>query len=114
MTKQQLINEILKRYDVKADYPFGDQTTIFRHKHNKKWFGVLMNIPKNKIVGESKEKTEVLNVKVSSILKEALLQKSGIYTAYHMNKTHWISIIIAEIENKDLITLLDISFDLTK
>ena len=36
----------------------------------------------------------ILNVKISPEGKETLLQKEGVFEAYHMNKKHWISIAL--------------------
>ena len=43
-----------------------------------------------------------------------MLKKKGVYVAYHMNKVHWLSIVLNEVSDDDLKFLLDLSFNLTK
>ncbi len=52
-----------------------------------------------------------MNVKVDPLLMGSLLVKKGIYPAYHMNKTTWISVVLDEIEDDGTVLLLvDMSF----
>lgn len=115
MTKQKLIDYIQTEYGVEADYPFDKdfESAVFRHRTNKKWFAVLMKVSKEKLGLEGTEKVDILNLKCQPILRVPLLSKKGIYVAYHMNKEHWISLLLNEVDNSDLFSLLDMSFDLT-
>lgn len=72
------------------DYP-GDG--IFRNSTSGKWYGLIMNIPRNRI-DKGDEEVEVLNVKLDKEKIPELLEKRGFYPAYHMNKKYWISIIL--------------------
>ncbi len=116
MNRQQLIDFIKEEFGITFDKPFKDDfdSMVFRHKDNKKWFALVMQVKKNKIVGQDERLVDVLNLKCDPILRQALLQNTGIYVAYHMNKLHWISVILEEMELKDLAPLVEISFDLTK
>lgn len=117
MTINELIEYVQEEYGVVADYPFSDEkvpSPVFRHKHNKKWFAIGMNVSKNRICTESKTKVWVINLKCDPFLKGALLEEKGVYPAYHMNKEHWISAILEEVEKQTLLSALQMSFDLTK
>ncbi len=115
MTKQQVIDYVKDEYGVAEEYLWKDgKNCVLRHKGTKKWFGVLMLVEKSKFGFQDNLIVEVLNVKVDPILKAGLLGNKGNYPVYHMNKTHWISIILEEAEEKDVKLLIDMSFDLTK
>ena len=59
-----------------------------------KWYGLMMEVPLQKLGVASKANALVLNVKIHPEDKEQLIAHDGIYEAYHMNKKHWISIAL--------------------
>lgn len=66
---------------------------IFKNSNNDKWYGLIMNINKSKI-DDGNEKVEILNVKLDKDEVKSLLERDGFYSAYHMNKENWISILL--------------------
>ena len=59
-----------------------------------KWYGLMMEVPLQKLGVASKANALVLNVKIHPEDKERLIATDGVYEAYHMNKKHWISIAL--------------------
>lgn len=105
---------IFSKYEVAADFPFKSSPYhgVYRNKDNK-WFGILMDIPFNKIDKNKFGLIEVINVKINPNDKDNLLKIEGIYEAYHMNKKSWISIILDDTLSDDLISeLIDNSYKL--
>ena len=83
---------------------------VFRNSKTNKWFGIIMNIPKNKIVGEENREIEVLNVMLHEKTSD-YLNGNGIYPAYHMNKKNWVSIVLDDtLQDDEIIKLIDISY----
>jgi predicted DNA-binding protein (MmcQ/YjbR family) len=83
--------------DAVADKPFEDDfdTTVFRHGEGGKWFGLVMNVEKSRVGLEGEGKVDVLNLKCDP--EEGFIVREmyeGIIPAYHMNKRHWISVIL--------------------
>ena len=68
--------------------------TVYNVKENGKWYALMMEISFSKLGITSDEIALILNVKISPEEKETLLQKEGVFEAYHMNKKHWISIAL--------------------
>ena len=68
--------------------------TVYNVKENGKWVALMMEIPFSKLGVVSDKTALTLNVKISPEEKETLLQKEGVFEAYHMNKKHWISIAL--------------------
>ncbi len=87
---------------------------VFRNKDNNKWFAVILNINKSKFNGEDKE-VEVINVKVNPNNIEELLKRTNYYEGYHMNKKHWVSIILDDkVLDKEIFELVDEAYLLIK
>lgn len=70
------------------------EATVYNVKENGKWYALMNEIPFSKLGITSDETALILNVKISPEEKEILLQKEGVFEAYHMNKKHWISIAL--------------------
>lgn len=114
MTRQEFETYILKTYGVEADYPWQDKSNaVFRHNAGKKWFALVMDIPLSRLGKRSDEIAAVVNLKCAPLLISSFLKDKGIYPAYHMNKAHWISVLLKEVDSDELKALLDMSYTLT-
>ena len=117
MTRKEFEDLVLDRYGVRADYPFEEdfETGVFRHENSGKWFALAMNIPERKLGINGDMQIEVVNFKCAPEVIESLAEiEPGIYRAYHMNKTHWLSVSLGECDNDTVSWLLGISYDLTR
>ena len=87
---------------------------VYRHQNNKKWFAVIMEIPKSKIGFADDGLVTVINLKCDPLLIGSLLLENGIHKGYHMNKNYWITVRLdGSVDEEQIKWLLDISFDLT-
>ena len=117
MIREEVIDHIYQSYGAEKESPWADdpESVIFRHRLNRKWFALIMRIPKKRLGISSEEEVDVMNVKSYPELIESLRFSEGFFPAYHMNKTHWITVLLDENADKEKIkTLLDISYELTK
>ena len=117
MTREEFEALVSDQYGVKADYPFEEdfETGVFRHEDNKKWFALVMNIDYRNINSGRNGTTEIVNLKCAPEVIESIAGvEPGIYRAYHMNKTHWLTVALEECERETLEWLLGISYDLTR
>lgn len=117
MDKQEFESVVCERYGIDGDHPFeGDiDTTVFRHPSNRKWFGIVMQVPKCRFEGTSIELVNVINVKCPYEVASSFLAEKGFYPAYHMNKKHWLTILLdGSVELDTVLWFLDISHDLTR
>ena len=100
-----------------ADMPFEDDfdTTVFRHGEGGKWFGLVMNVEKSRVGLPGEGKVDVLNLKCDP--EEGFIVREmyeGIIPAYHMNKRHWISVLLIGSVPMDFTEhLIEKSYDLT-
>ena len=105
---------IYLKYKVSPDFPFTSSKYhgVYRNLGGK-WFGILMDIPFEKIDKEKNGLIEVINVKINPSDKDKLLKVEGIYEAYHMNKKFWISIVLNDtVSDEIIIKLIDNSYSL--
>lgn len=114
MTRQEIEAYIYNEYGVEPEYPFemDDLTAVYRHKDNKKWFAIVMRISKRRLHIDSDEEVDVMNVKAEPVVIGSFLMENGFFPAYHMNKTHWITIAPDADEDKTKL-LIDMSFSMT-
>ena len=93
--KEQWNRWILEHITPYSAMPFKKSAAkVYNVKENGKWYVLMMEIPFSKLGITSDEIALILNVKISPEEKETLLQKEGVFEAYHMNKKHWISIAL--------------------
>lgn len=84
---------------------------VFRNKINDKWFGIIMNIDKSKIVPTEKGEIEIINVKSEDVPET--LKTKGIYPAYHMNKKSWVSVVLDDtLSDEQVFSLIEKSFEI--
>ncbi len=100
----RIAREAEKLFGDKIDFPFSTAPTygIFRNPENRKWYGIIMNIPKSKIENSGRAASlsaeeaivEVINVKIDPEKSIELKKRRGFYDAYHMSKKNWITIAL--------------------
>lgn len=116
LNRENLDKYISETYGVAAEFPWIQYPSfaVYRHTGNKKWFAVVMNLHKSKFGLPDDETVDVVNLKCDPIMTGSLHSDKGIYPAYHMNKSCWISVLLdGTVDNEKLKWLLDISYDLT-
>ena len=114
MTRDEIIAYTAERYSADAERPWNDENFIFRHGGNRKWFAVSMRVPYRRLGIEREGIADIIDVKCGPLLMDAYRRQPGILPGYHMNKDHWITILLDGTADDELIKeLLEISFDLT-
>ena len=79
MNRQQLESYIKETYNANAEHPWAPESdhTVFRHRSNRKWFAVVMEIPKAKLgIGESGSMC-IVNLKCDPLMVGSFLCKEG-------------------------------------
>ena len=117
MTLQELTDYIFDTYSVEPDHPFArdNESSVFRHIDNKKWFAIAMNVP-YRILGIHKAgNVDIVNVKCDPFMVGPLRGKPGFLPAYHMNKDKWITMLLdGSADKEDIIPLVSFSFEMTR
>lgn len=119
------------------------ETAVFRHTDTRRWFGIWLSVPcrwfgaeaagrgntglfgaenagvKNTGRGGADAKNTgaafCLNVKCPPDLIPLLTgQERGVYPAYHMNRTHWVTVRPCECADDTVRRLVQLSYTLTQ
>ena len=116
MTKQQFFEYCSNTYGTSPDYPFDEdfETAVLRHTDNRKWFALSMQVSRRKFGIDSDEVIDVVNLKLPTEMFGSFGAADGVYPAYHMNKLHWISVLLSDAPNDVVQFLLNASFEATK
>ena len=116
MTKQQLLDYCLEEYGTVADYPFDEdfETAVLRHGDSRKWYGIVMRVSRRKFGIDNDEVVDVVNLKLPIEMFGSFGASDGVYPAYHMNKLHWISVLLPDATEELIRFLVGISFDATE
>lgn len=116
MNKQEFLSYCLKVYGTSPDYPFEEdfETAVLRHADTRKWYALVMRIPRRKFGIPSDEPVDVVNLKHPTEMLGSFGKSDGVYPAYHMNKLHWISVILPDTPEDVTKFLVNVSFEATK
>lgn len=115
--KDTVLKIALEQYHTELEHLWAKSPEhgVLRHKENRKWYALIMNIPRDRLGLDGKEPVDVLNLKADPVMAGSFLSEEGIFPAYHMNKGHWISVLLdGTVPVNTIKLLLDTSFELTK
>ena len=116
MKKQEFLEYCLNTYGTSPDYPFDEdfETAVLRHEDNRKWYAIVMRVSRCKFGFESDEVIDVVNLKLPTEMFGSFGAADGVYPAYHMNKLHWISVLLPDAPEDVIQFLVNVSFEATK
>ena len=92
-----------------ADRPFEDDfdTTVTRHGAGGKWFGLFMRVSRARLGLTGEGAVDVVNLKLDPEDGYAAREMyPTVLPAYHMNKRHWVSVVLDGSVPQDFCELL--------
>ncbi len=116
MDRNELKKYILNTFGVTPDTPFegSPDHEVFRHSANKKWFGLILDVKREKLRLSGEGFIDVVNLKCDKLMIGSVRMNKGVFPAYHMNKSSWISVALDGTADDELIKmLLGMSYELT-
>ncbi|HEN8797909.1 TPA: MmcQ/YjbR family DNA-binding protein [Pseudomonas putida] len=116
MKRDKLFEYTKKHYKSEPEYLWKHlpDYAVLRHSDSDKWFGIVMNVPGCKLGLDSDDEVDILEVKVRPEHIGSLRKKEGILPGYHMNKEHWVTVILSgQLTDKEIHELLNESHNLT-
>ena len=117
ITREDIFVYVKEKYGIAPDYPWArtPNYAILRHKTTRKWFGAIVDITVDKLGLPGHGLVDAISLKCDPLLVGQLRQEAGIFPAYHMNKEHWITVLLdSPIAKERVETLIDYSFALTR
>ena len=114
----EVIDYCNNKYGENHVNPFKKHPDILAMVNEKnKWYALLLDVEYNKLNKniDITTKVKILNLKYPTDNISDIIDNQNIFPAYHMNKKHWISIVIDKnIKLETIKELIDISYSLVK
>lgn len=116
ITRDEVFDYVKEKYDTTPEYMFLKHPTyaVFRNAKTKKWYGIIMSLEKRKLGINEDGFIDVINLKGNPEFNSIIRSQKYIMAAYHMNKKHWISVLLNhDFPQSELYELIDWSYQLT-
>ena len=112
--REEIFEYVKKQYGTIPEYLWSSSpdSAVLRH-HNGKWYAVIMNVERSKLGVDGDDTVEIIDVKCDPEMTGMIIQTYGFLPGYHMNKQHWITILLDGIVGESkILDFLDMSYDL--
>lgn len=114
--KAEILRYIKEFYGVEPEFLWesSPQNGALRNPENKKWFAVILgSLPKSKLGLKSGGDSDVINLKCYPIFACSVMDNKSIFPGFHMNKEHWISVLLdGSVPIDEVKILVDMSFEI--
>ena len=117
MTRTELADYLSDTYSASGEHLFARYPNflVFRHGGNKKWFAVIMDIPRKHLGLDGAGEISVVNLKCDTRLIGSFREETGIFPGWHMSKAHWLSVALdGTVADEKVKFLVEMSHELTK
>ena len=114
MKKEEIFEYVKKQYGTMPEYLWAQSpdNVVLRYK-NGKWYAVVMSVEKCKLGLEGNEFVDIMDVKCDPEMTSMIIQTFGFLPGYHMNKQHWITILLdGSVSEAKTLDFLDMSYDM--
>lgn len=115
--KTKILSYAKRQYNTEPEYLWKryPDYCVLRHRHNRKWYAVIMMVSKEAIGLSGEGGVWIMDVKATAEDIELISDSEGFFPGYHMNKRHWMSIILdGTVPLKIIKEYLDKSYELTR
>ena len=95
--RDDVIKYVKKKYKSNPEYLWRryPEYAVFRHEDNRKWFAIIMDVPRERLGLPGDERVDIINVKPEDpFLADILIQQEGFLKGYHFSKGNWVSILL--------------------
>ena len=119
-TKSALVQAIFdfarEAYGDEPEYLWEDcDYAVLRRKDTKKWYAIVMDIPQKRLGLEGDHVVEILDVRIDSENLSQTIDGKRFFPAYHMNKKHWITILLnGSLPKEEIFQYLNDSYQMAK
>lgn len=115
--KTKILSYAKRQYNTEPEYLWKryPDYCVLRHRRNRKWYAVIMMVSKEAIGLSGEGGVWIMDVKATAEDIELTPDSEGFFPGYHMNKRHWMSIILdGTVPLKIIKEYLDKSYELTR
>ena len=106
--KLRLMEYCERKFGTEPEAPWEDSPDAYTFKTAKrnKWYALFMTIPYKSLGLVAKGALDVVNIKLPPEKVLDLIDRVHFYPAYHMNKKHWITIVLDKEVDEPLVQQL--------
>lgn len=100
---KKVIKYARKKYGDELEYLWEKfpNNAVIRRKDNAKWYAAILTVQKNKLGLEGSEIIEIIDLRANPDEIDLIVDNKKYFRGYHMNKKHWITIILDGSVNED-------------
>lgn len=92
----RLIDHVRAAYGDEPEFLWQNfpDNAVWRRKDSKKWYGVILTVPKSKLGAGSNEIVEILDLHLPPEQMAATVDSKLYFPGWHMNKKSWYTVIL--------------------
>ena len=117
LLRDDVFRYVRKKYKSEIEYPWAryPRYAVFRHDDNRRWYGLVMDIPRSRLGLPGEETVDVLDVKLDdALLCDVLCRQEGYFPGYHISRGNWITVLLdGTVPLPEIIGLIDASYRAT-
>ena len=88
---------------------------IFRRKDTNKWYAAILTVTSDKLGLNGKDKIEIIDLRMNPEELQELVDNKKYFAGYHMNKKHWLTIILnGSVPIEEIFERIKVSYTLAK
>ncbi len=115
--REDALNYVRDKYKTKPEYLWRrfPNYAVLRHEDNRKWYGIIMDVPRENLGLNGSERVDIINVKISDAsYADILIRKEGYFKGYHISRGNWVSVLLdGSVPMNEIQSLIDESFIVT-
>lgn len=112
-TPEEIYQYANESYGTTPECPFKNSNAVTLKHNNGKWYALVMQVTADKLGLDGTDLKNIINFKCDPLLTGNIRNGKSIFPAYHMNKEHWITVLLDEAPPEDVFFLMDMSYRLT-
>ncbi len=110
----ELLGCIKAQYGAEPEFLWASSpdSAAIRNARNRKWFAALMlDMPRKTLGLEGEGRVDIINLKCDPLMRGSVTDGRRILPGYHMNKEHWISVLLdGSVPMDEVCQLVDLSY----
>lgn len=112
-----IMDYLAEQYGTEPEYPWLQypHSCTFKTPVSHKWYAAILDVNAH-VLGLSADRVvDIVNLKIDPVQLPALIDGDHYFAGYHMNKRHWLTVILDESTDYNHIKrLLDASYRLVE
>ena len=121
MYKKEILSYVKKEYGTVSEHLWKSypEYEVLRHtpqpgEKKTKWYAIIMNVKREVLGLSGEDDVDIINVKCDPEMMHLLQMSDGYLPGYHMNKAHWLTILLdGTVPLDNIKQLIDESYQLT-